>query len=60
VNDTVSTATALGFAYVDLPSAPGQRTPFQFTFFWLREERWEGTDYQVDVVADRYCHLTDR
>jgi glucoamylase len=60
VSDTVATSTALGFAYVDLPSSAEQRAPFQFTFFWLREGRWEGTDYQVDVFTDRYCHLTDR
>ncbi|MDF2626348.1 MAG: glycoside hydrolase 15-related [Symbiobacteriaceae bacterium] len=50
VHDTYSTATALGFAYVDLPSAPGQVQPFQFTFFWVNEERWEGADYNVAIA----------
>lgn len=53
VHDTLSTPTALGFAYVDLPSAPGQCKALQFTFFWMAEGRWEGVDYQVAVVPDR-------
>lgn len=29
---------------------PGTRV--QFTFYWLDDDRWEGTDFAVDVVAE--------
>ena len=34
VDDTRSTATALGMHFVDIPLAAAQRAPMRFTFFW--------------------------
>jgi glucoamylase len=49
VRDTPSTPTALGIDYVDVPIASAQAAPIRFTFFWPGAERWEGSDFQVDV-----------
>ena len=49
VHDLLSTSTALGIDYVDLPSAAGDA--ICFTFFWIVEERWEGVDYEVRVTG---------
>jgi glucoamylase len=49
VIDTPATVTALGITYVDLEQEPGQSVPFRFTFYWPREERWDGSDYTVEV-----------
>src|SRR5690242_21510925 len=46
-NDTLSTPTALGIEYVDIPVALAQTAPVQFTFLWLKENRWEGQDFKV-------------
>ncbi|HWI51638.1 MAG TPA: glycoside hydrolase family 15 protein, partial [Symbiobacteriaceae bacterium] len=46
--DTFATPTALGFSYVDLPTDAAEA--FHFTFFWFREDRWEGRDYEVTVI----------
>ncbi|HYF91463.1 MAG TPA: glycoside hydrolase family 15 protein [Symbiobacteriaceae bacterium] len=51
--DSFSTPTVLGFEYVDLPVGLEQTTPFTFTFYWPREGRWEGRDYQVAVLQKR-------
>ena len=49
-HDTDSYDTGLGIYTLDLPTASlpvgGQA---DFTFFWLDENRWEGTDYRVTV-----------
>ena len=47
--DTDSTGTQIGIHFVDIPLAPEQSAPIRFTFFWLREQRWEGKDYEVEV-----------
>jgi len=49
--DTEGTATGLGIFFVDIPVAPAQRAPVQFTFLWTDSGTWEGRDYRVDVVA---------
>jgi glucoamylase len=41
VQDTISSATALGIGFVDIPILPSQRAPIRFTFFWTGEGRWE-------------------
>ena len=49
-NDTSTRDTGLGVFAVDLPAyqlASGQE--IVFTFYWTREQRWEGTDYSVVV-----------
>lgn len=47
--DSGSESTAIGFHYVDIATAPGDRAPINFTFRWLDDGRWEGRDYQVAV-----------
>ena len=49
VNDTASTATAFDIHFVDIALAASQKAPIRFTFFWLHEKRWEGTDYTVNI-----------
>jgi hypothetical protein len=49
VNDTASTATAFDIHFVDISLTASQQAPIRFTFFWLHEKRWEGTDYTVNV-----------
>jgi glucoamylase len=39
--------TNLGIGYVDIPIAADQQAPIRFTFRWIEEDRWEGTDYHV-------------
>ena len=48
--DTKTTDTGLGTYIVDLPTdrlSPGSE--IVFTFYWLQEQRWEGTDFLVTV-----------
>jgi glucoamylase len=49
VQDMLSTSTALGIDYVDMPPATGDA--ICFTFFWTADGRWEGVDYEVAVVG---------
>ena len=51
VQDTRSTATALGIEYVDIALASSQRGRIRFTFRWLPEDRWEGRDYAIEISA---------
>jgi hypothetical protein len=36
---------------VDIPIAPGQAAPIRFTFFWPEVGRWEGRDFQIEMVG---------
>jgi len=45
--DTPSTPTALGLAFVDIAVPTAQQAPLRFTFFWPARAQWEGRDYQV-------------
>ena len=47
--DTTSQTTAIGFHFVDIPTASGDRAPLRFTFKWLDDNSWEGRDYAVEV-----------
>ena len=47
--DTSSTPTSLGIEYVDVQIDPGQKAPLRFTFHWPVENKWQGTDYVVEV-----------
>ncbi len=50
--ETVDTGLGLHFADLDSQALPaGSRV--QFTFYWPDEDRWEETDFQVDVGAVR-------
>jgi glucoamylase len=47
--DAQSLTTALGIHYTDLVVPKGQQAAVRFTFFWPQAERWEETDFRVDV-----------
>lgn len=47
--DSESLTTALGIHYADIVVPPNQQAAVRFTFFWPGVERWEGTDFQVEV-----------
>jgi glucoamylase len=49
--DTRSTPTTLGIEFVDIP-VPQQDASIQFTFLWVEENRWEGTDYKVEIAHE--------
>jgi len=54
VHESHTTDTQLGIDFADLPTdqlPPGRR--LSFTFFWLDAQRWEGTDFDMRVVAGR-------
>ncbi|MCI0390911.1 MAG: glycoside hydrolase family 15 protein [Acidobacteria bacterium] len=62
IDDTRSTATALGIEFVDIPISPEQLAPIRFTFYWVEAERWEGQDFQVAVhdanaIQDRQAYF---
>jgi len=49
--DTNTRDTGLGLHILDLPTASlPVGSQIVFTFYWLRESRWEGKDYTVTVV----------
>jgi glucoamylase len=48
--ESESATTAVGIHYVDIVVPEGQQAPVRFTFFWPEAGRWEGTDFQVEVV----------
>ena len=50
VNDSETQPTGLGLHKVDLPIAQAPpSTLLQFTFYWLDDARWEGSDFAVLV-----------
>jgi glucoamylase len=49
VQDTNSTPTSLGIEYVDVQIDEAQKAPLRFTFRWLTDNRWEGTNYVIEV-----------
>ncbi|MBI4670305.1 MAG: hypothetical protein HY741_01380 [Chloroflexi bacterium] len=53
VQDARATLTALGIAFVDIEISKTQRAPIRFTFRWMQGARWEGTDYRVDIGAEK-------
>jgi glucoamylase len=53
--DTRSTATNVDVEFVDLP-LPEQQTTIRFTFLWVDENRWEGKDYEVQLLARAALH----
>jgi glucoamylase len=50
-NDTDSTAIETGHHYADLKISADQTAPISFTFFWQKESKWEGRDFQVHLAA---------
>jgi glucoamylase len=53
VNDTPSSATALGIEFVDIPIPAPQQAPAKFTFFWTKTNTWEGRDYMVELGSQK-------
>jgi glucoamylase len=50
-HDTDTRDTGLGVSILDLPTASlPVGSQVIFTFFWPKENRWEGTDYSVTVA----------
>jgi len=50
LTDTQSTATGLALDFVDIEVPAGQSAPLRFTFFWLKDSRWEGCDFRVSCM----------
>jgi glucoamylase len=48
--DTMANSTAIGNFFVDIPIDPAQKAPIRFTFRWTTDGRWQGYDYEVDVI----------
>ena len=46
LTDTQSTATGLALDFVEIEVPAGQSAPLRFTFFWLKDSRWEGCDFR--------------
>jgi glucoamylase len=50
VSEARTRDTGLGIHIVDLPTSDFPAgTRVCFTFYWIEENRWEGTDYEVEV-----------
>jgi glucoamylase len=50
-SDGEAKASGLGLQFYDLPTADlAAETVIRFTVFWPKQNRWEGTDFQVAVV----------
>ena len=50
VSDSDTATTGLGLQFYDLPTAGlTVETIIRFTVFWPKQNRWEGTDFQVAV-----------
>jgi glucoamylase len=48
--DTAAGDSGLGIHFVDIPATKKQKAPVTFTFFWTDTGRWEGRDYEVEVI----------
>lgn len=49
VNDMEALPTGVEIHFVDLAISRRQKASLRFTFYWIREARWEGKDFGVDV-----------
>jgi len=47
--DTHPTATSIGIHFVDIPIPSGQQSPVRFTFRWVGENAWQGSDFKVQI-----------
>jgi len=45
--DSESTPTAIGLHWVDLPALGSTSAGYEFTFFWIESQRWEGRNFAV-------------
>ncbi len=53
VQDTQATATPLGLEHVDIEVPVDARAPLKFTFYYPTTGKWEGRDFEVQVVPKR-------
>jgi glucoamylase len=51
VRDVDSIDAGVALHYVDLPPLGAVGRAWTFTFYWTRDDRWEGTDFTVGAVA---------
>jgi glucoamylase len=51
-NDSDSASVALASHFVDIPISREQRAPIRFTFYWPKDARWDGADYEVAIESD--------
>ena len=49
---TLSTPTALGIGFVDIPIPESQQAPIRFTFYWSVAGKWEERDYEVAIAEE--------
>ena len=49
--DSSSISVGLGAHFTDIHVSGQQRAPVRFTFFWPEAQRWEGRNYEVEVLA---------
>lgn len=49
VNKSDAVATGVGIFYVDLVAGQDAVDPIRFTFYWTKDSRWEGQDYEVAI-----------
>jgi glucoamylase len=49
--DSPSISVGLGAHFTDIHVPGQQRAPVRFTFFWPEPQRWEGRNYEVEVLA---------
>ncbi len=49
IQDTPAVATSLNVFYLDIPIQTNQSGSLVFTFFWIKDRRWEGEDYRITV-----------
>ena len=50
ISDSDAIATGLGLYVFDLPERLAEGTVVRFTMFWPGQNRWEGTDFQVEIA----------
>lgn len=48
--DTEAAATGVEIYFVDINTSEKDRAPIRFTFHWLKEDRWEGKDFSVEIT----------
>ena len=49
VSDTYATSTPIGINYVDIDIPQHTTAPLRFTFKYVNQDKWEGTDFAVQV-----------
>jgi glucoamylase len=54
VNNTKTRDTAMGMHIVDLPTSELRvGTEVQFTFYWPEADKWEGTNFTIQITAKK-------